>query len=162
VFLVLPPGLPIYPYSLSFKVSPLHSLVLHAYMCMYIHIFHIHTYIYTYIDIPIGLYNVTFVYVFRPDHLSLKSWLVCSSLGQIPSPAPSSPWFPVVLHVGLKPSELCPVHFGMFTGAVLAQLMLEHCWETLSQSKLPDPLGLTFFSCPLRQSSLSLRCRCVL
>lgn len=63
------------------------------------------------------------MYIFRADHLALKDLLMCPSLGQNISPAPSFPRFAIVLCVGLRPSKLFPVCFGMPTGVGLVPVV---------------------------------------
>lgn len=55
-----------------------------------------------------GLYNVTFMCVFRADSLVLNNQSVCSSLGKAISPALGIPWLSIDLYVRLKLPGLSP------------------------------------------------------
>lgn len=80
---------------------------------------------YIHICVPniLSLYYVTCMYIFRANHLALEDLLMCPSLGQNSSLAPSFPRFAIVLCVGLRPSKLFPVHFGTPPGVVLVHVV---------------------------------------
>lgn len=50
-------------------------MLIHTYMCIYTH-----TYVHTYKHNLLRLYNVTYIYVFRAEHLLLETQLVFSFL----------------------------------------------------------------------------------
>jgi hypothetical protein len=74
-------------------------------------------------------HHLTFMYVFRADHLAPDNQLVCSSLGRATYPAPSFTQLPIVVSVASRSMGFFPVQFDFLVGALLIQLTFGwSCW----------------------------------
>lgn len=114
--------LPLPPKVYSYSSLPLCKFIFYLFYFTYMHICDIpHIYIYLKTD-KLFPYNVTSTYIFRADHLSLDSQLVCSYMRRTSSSNPSFAQLSIIRCVRTRRHGLFHMQFGIFL-SVLVQFM---------------------------------------